>query len=124
MPVTPETDDPFNDPEYLQFVEDVRTGLIPKLADSSVAVSIVPGDLQADVKFAVELGFMVLMDKPIIAVMPAGTEIPKKLAAVSDRIVYREPGQSMEAVGEAISSIYREMFPQEEEQSDEGPAET
>jgi hypothetical protein len=45
------------------------------------------------VKFAVELGFSIMLDKPIIAVVAPGTQVPGKLVAVADEIVEGVPGQ-------------------------------
>jgi hypothetical protein len=45
-----------------------------------------------DVKFAVELGFMVMLDKPIIAVVSPGSKVPLKLAKVADEIVEGDIG--------------------------------
>lgn len=64
----------------------VREGLIPKLHNSALGISVVPaGDV--DAKFAVELGLLIMLDKPIIAVVPPGVDIPPKLARVADHII-------------------------------------
>ena len=77
-----------NDPQFEQYADAVRRELIPKLRGSGCVISIVPAiadDL--DVKFAVELGLSVMLDKPIIALVRPGTKIPDKLARVVDRFV-------------------------------------
>ncbi len=58
-----------------------------------MTVSLVPKG-PADMKFAVELGLSIMLDKPFIAVVAPGQEVPAKLRAVADRIVVWEPGQS------------------------------
>lgn len=78
--------DPFDNPEWRDYVQRVRTELIPKLEQSAATVSLVPSG-ETDVKFAVELGLSIMLDKPIIAVIPPGTHVPAKLATVADRIV-------------------------------------
>jgi nucleoside 2-deoxyribosyltransferase len=40
------------------------------------------------VKFAVELGFAIMLNKPIIAVLQPGGTLPDKLRLVADEIVY------------------------------------
>jgi nucleoside 2-deoxyribosyltransferase len=75
-----------NEPEFREWAKRVRTELIPKLEDSALNVSLVPAD-GTDVKFAVELGFSIMLDKPIIAVVEPGSKVPEKLVRVADRIV-------------------------------------
>ena len=85
------TDDPFEDPGWLDYADRVMKELVPMIKDSAVTVSLVPKG-KTDVKFAVELGFSIMMDKPIIAVVFPGTKVPAKLIAVADVIVEGEPG--------------------------------
>ena len=80
------TDDPFTGADWDAFVADVHNELIPKINDSAVAVSLVPKG-PTDVKFAIELGFMVMYDKPIIAVIDPDIRVPHKLRAVADVII-------------------------------------
>jgi hypothetical protein len=82
--------DPFDGPEWQDYQRRIRAELIPMIKDSAVTVSLVPGDGKLDVKFAVELGFMIMLDKPIIAVIPSGRKVPLKLAKVADEIVEGE----------------------------------
>lgn len=78
-------------PWWRSFRDDVRRNLIPKLEDSGAVVSLVP-DGESDVKFAVELGLSIMMDKPIIAVVRPGTKLPNKLVLVADHIVEADLG--------------------------------
>jgi hypothetical protein len=87
MPRKKPDDDPFHGPEWDAYCTHVREELIPMITDSAVTVSLVPSNGKPDVKFAVELGFMIMLDKPIIAVVPPGTKVPLKLVKVADEIV-------------------------------------
>lgn len=87
------TDDPFTGADWDVFVKDVTDELIPKIDGSAIAVTLVPKG-PTDVKFAVELGFMIMMDKPIIAVVAPGVRVPDKLRAVADAIVIGGPGDT------------------------------
>jgi predicted cupin superfamily sugar epimerase len=78
-------DDPFNSDEWMEYAERVTRELVPMIADSAITMSIVPKT--PDVKVAVELGFMILMDKPIIAIVPTGTTISDKMAKVADVVL-------------------------------------
>ncbi len=77
-----------NDPEFQEFQERVRRELFPMVMGSLAFVSVTPRTAeQVDVKFAVELGLAIMLDKPIIAIMRPGTKISEKFARVADRFV-------------------------------------
>lgn len=72
--------------EFESYAARIIDDLVPKISESSVVFSLVP-EGPSDVKFAVELGLSIMMDKPIIAVVQPGTKIPAKLAQIADAIV-------------------------------------
>ena len=101
----------YDDPEFIAWAQRVRTELVPKIEDSKVFVSVTPlNKKEVDVKFAVELGLAVMLNKPIIALIEPNTEIPEKLARVVDRWVEydRSDPKSMEKVVEVLSEIIKE----------------
>jgi hypothetical protein len=54
------------DPQWQSYQTHVRTELVPKLADSTLTVSIVPTDpADVDIKFAVELGLYDVRGPPL-----------------------------------------------------------
>jgi hypothetical protein len=62
------------------------------LDESTVFVGILGEGSKAErIEFVLQLGHAVLHDKPIIIPVPFGVEVPKKLAAVADRIVRYDP---------------------------------
>lgn len=73
-------------PEWDDYVDHVLNDLIPKIADSAVTLSLVPKGA-TDVKFAIELGLSVMMDKPIVLLVEPGTAVPAKLVRVADDII-------------------------------------
>lgn len=78
--------DVLDDPEFKVFTSRVIGELVPKLQASRVTMTLVPkGEL--DVKFAVELGLSIMLNKPIIACVAAGQPIPDKLRLVADEVV-------------------------------------
>jgi nucleoside 2-deoxyribosyltransferase len=89
-PERPESEDWAEDPRFQEYAMHVRTELIPMIEDSAVAMSLVPVDNKPDVKFAVELGYMIMLDKPIIAIVGTGSKPPAKLVAVCDELVEGE----------------------------------
>lgn len=82
----PKVDDDWTDSDdFREWAAYIRDEVAPKIAESAATVSLVPDE--SDVKFAVELGLSIMMDKPIVAVVVPGRAIPAKLAGVADRII-------------------------------------
>lgn len=85
----------------------VLSELVPMIAESYATVSLVPRGA-TDVKFAVELGLSIMLDKPVILVVGPGVQVPAKLAKVADGIV--EGDSSTEAGRAAIrGAVHREV---------------
>jgi nucleoside 2-deoxyribosyltransferase len=79
-------------PAFRRYAKRVREELIPMIEDSAITMSLVPPGNKPDVKFAVELGFMIMLDKPIIAIVDRDSKPPAKLIAVADEIVEGQVG--------------------------------
>jgi len=105
-------DELFNDPDYLAWEQDVLESLVPKLETSEIVATIYTGG--HDVKLAVELGFAVLMDKPIIILAQEGVVVPETLTRIARVIViidlHNESGREIAArtVAGVVSEIFRE----------------
>lgn len=98
-----------NDPQFQEFERKVKKDLIPKIKDSNIFVSITPDTPdKVDVKFAVELGLAIMMDKPIVATISPGTKIPEKLAKVVDRFIEMDP-DNPGAMVDALQETVKEM---------------
>lgn len=80
------SDDPFDDPAWERYAKQAREELAPMVEKSAIAVS-VHSDGEISPRMAIEMGYMILMDKPIIAVVTPGVKVPSKLAMVADEIV-------------------------------------
>jgi hypothetical protein len=107
------SDDPFDTREWHEYVRRVRDDLLPKLNASAYVVSLVPrGDF--DVKFAVELGASIMLDKPIIAVVEPGTRVSRKLLSVADIVVEgnrNDPAEMSERIAEAMRRLSARTLP-------------
>ena len=104
-----------DDPDFKAWAERVRAHVLPMINESALTMSLVPtGD--TDIKFAVELGLSIMLDKPIIAVVQPGTKVPEHLVRVADEIVEADLDnpQGMEKVQVAIEQAYQRI---EEEES-------
>lgn len=71
------------DDEFQRLVDE---GLIPRLEASAMGMLMHP-DKKIEAQFAVQLGAMVLLDKPIMVVVDPDYEVPAKLRAIADEIV-------------------------------------
>lgn len=97
-----------NDPNFQRLVEHCQQHLIPQMKASDLSVSICPmGPEGCDVKFALELGFAIMLDKPMIAAIRPGTKIPEKLARVVDRFVECDfaDADTAQRISEAVSEM-------------------
>ena len=70
-----------------EFVENFRREAIEKIAGSAAFVSLVPSADHVDVKFCVELGAAIMLDKPLVAITLPGAAIPGRLRRVADEII-------------------------------------
>lgn len=65
--------------------------LVPKVTNSAYCMNLFPsGGTEMgrnDIKYCVELGMMILMDKPIILIVPPGMNVPDKVVRVADAII-------------------------------------
>lgn len=103
--------DPWSDPRAQEFITSVRAELVPQIDQSQFFISLTPSDPdEVDVKFSVELGVAIMLDKPIIAVVSPGSKMPPKLALIADHIIdvdlRSEGGPAL--IAERISEILKE----------------
>lgn len=100
------TEKPWDEPPVQAWMKSVLEDMAPKLRASACSISLVP-DNEGDVKFWVELGASIMMDKPIIAVVFHGRQVPEKLRLVADEVVVLEEGVSPEASAEFRAALER-----------------
>lgn len=73
---------------FAEFVRQVRKNTVPKMKQSAYFMSLVPeGPDQVDVKFAVELGMCLMLDKPLMLVISPTTHVSDRLRGIADLIV-------------------------------------
>lgn len=86
----------------------MRDFVVPILEETAVTITLIPRG-QTDVKFAVELGLSIMMDKPIIALVQPGMSIPSGLAAVAAEIVEvdiaKDPAGAQRSITEAFARV-------------------
>lgn len=99
-----------DDEEFAAWAERVQAHVLPAIQTSAATVSLVP-DGETDIKFAVELGLSIMLDKPLIMVVQPGTKVPDKIVRVADRIIEADltsPGGS-EYVARAVQQAMNEL---------------
>lgn len=104
-------------PEFERWAARVRRELLPMIEGSRAVISIVPTG-EPDVKFAVELGLAIMLDKPIVAAIEPGTRVPEKLARVVDRFVeidFGDPSFRQRLADAVLGTIARSEDPKPKE---------
>jgi nucleoside 2-deoxyribosyltransferase len=77
-----------DDPQFKEFAEQVLRDTVPKIAGSAYVISVAPvKGGTADVKMAVEIGFAILMDKPLIVLAPKGRTVADRLLRIADHVI-------------------------------------
>jgi hypothetical protein len=98
----------WEDPEYQAWEKHVRDVVVPVLEGTAVTITLIPRG-RTDVKFAVELGMSIMLDKPIIALVQPGMSIPSGLAAVAAEIVEvdiaKDPAGAQRSITEAFGRV-------------------
>lgn len=70
-----------------RFVRHARTDAVRLIHGSAFVMTFVPDDGKPDVKFAVELGFGIMLNKPIITIAMKGQRVPPGLRRVSHSVI-------------------------------------
>ncbi len=96
------------DPAWHRYVKHIREEVYPKAQESAIHISITPTAEKVDVKFAVELGMGIMLDKPIISLIRPGTPVSEKLARVVDRFVDMDPND-MKDTSRRLAAAIKEV---------------
>lgn len=105
------TKPPWDDPDVQAWMENARVNLIPMIAESDSVASLVPRT-QDDIKYAVELGLSIMMDKPIIAIVLDDRPVPYKLRIVADDIIHMKSSELGTKAGQAkMMAVIEKLTP-------------
>lgn len=113
------TRDPKDQATVERWARHVMDDMVPKVDSSTVCISLIPktGETPGDVKYWVELGYMICADKPIMLVAMGDSVIPDHLQRVADEIVRLPDGvnpDSSQQLADAIQAFakrYPDMTP-------------
>lgn len=95
-------------PEAKAFLAAAARDLPGKIGGSAMCISLVP-DGEIDPKFAVELGYMIMLDRPIIAVVVPGATIGEKFAKVVDRFVELPANAAPAQLDRVLQAVIEEL---------------
>lgn len=88
--------------EWDAYVKYTREETVRSMDGSAMVCAMAPSD-GPDVKFAMEIGLSIMLDKPILILAQTGQKIPPKLRAVADEVLFAdvdtEEGQRVLAEG-------------------------
>lgn len=93
--------------DWDEFVNYHREHTVKAMEKSAYVMSLVPAG-EVDVKFAVELGLAIMLEKPIIAMAQPGTRIPRGLSKIADAVIVADL-DTEEGKTEAMSQIQQAM---------------
>ena len=97
--------DPFDAPELQDMFAAARRELGPKVKASAVGLSILSGEV--DPKIAIEIGYILLLDKPLILIVMPGTHVPKGLAKAAAAILEWHPDGT--EMGKRVSETMKRL---------------
>ncbi|HEY5787684.1 MAG TPA: hypothetical protein VIT65_23210 [Microlunatus sp.] len=114
------SDGMLNDPDFKAFAAEVHAHLIPMIMGSSASISLLPQG-EADVKYAIELGLTLMLDKPLIIIAPKGRVVPERLARAADAVleIDWEDEAGFAAAQEQIMVKVKEILGEDEEEHDD-----
>ena len=101
--------DMYDDPKVQQFLEHARIHMVPRLQSSSVSAALVSGDPDdlGDAKMAIEIGYILLLGKPLVIVCSEDQVLPAGLERAADKVVRGEVGspELTQALGAAVAEL-------------------
>lgn len=104
-------DDPFKNKDWRRHAERFRKKVLPNIAASKQGIVIAPKSTDKfDIDFALQIGSMILLDKPIILLVVDARTVTPKLARIADKII--EVDMTTEAGREAAAQRLKEYLNQ------------
>lgn len=94
--------------EWDAFVQHVREDALVKINSSAFVLSLVPRG-EPDIKYAVELGLAIMLDKPIVLVAMPEAVLSERLRRVADEVIVADldTEKGRKQVADAMERIAR-----------------
>lgn len=110
--------DPWTSPEWKAYAAHAANDLIPKVTSSAVTLALVPDpETELDMKFCIELGACIMLDKPILGIAVPGQRIPERYLRVADEVLYIDLStpEGQEELQQGLTSFMQRFGPQQNE---------
>lgn len=80
---------PFEHPDYRRYAKHFWDKVAPQIRGSGYMLTVAPPQNAMDVQMATELGYSILLDKPLIVMVPTGRRefTAKKLLRIADHVI-------------------------------------
>ncbi len=106
-----------DDPTLSRWARHVIDDMVPMVDSSTVCISLLPPRKEGtmgDVKYWVELGYLICANKPVMVVVMGDEEVPERLARAADEIVRLPEGVSPSGSAELAERMraFAERFPE------------
>lgn len=91
--------------EWQRIITHAREDTIRQMEASAFVATLVPDE--PDIKFMLELGMAIMLDKPIIALVTPTSKVPDRLRLIADEVIEvdLDTEEGREKIAEAISRI-------------------
>lgn len=83
------TKNPFDNPDVKKYLDHAQTEMLPMMEQSAICLSI--NSTKPDAKQCLEIGAAILLDKPIILLVPDDTTISANLKRCASTIIHGSP---------------------------------
>lgn len=80
------------------FLEHIRNSVVPKMQSTSIAVTATTDMSDADLQSAIELGLLLLMDKPLLLLVLPDQQIGEHLRRAADEIIVVDDPDASERI--------------------------
>jgi len=97
-----------DEPEVREWLESADRELLPMMERSRIALALFGGKI--DAKLCLEIGAVVLYDKPIVIMATDANEVPANLAKCATQIVRGDPTDPLtkKRLADAVAKIVKE----------------
>jgi hypothetical protein len=104
----------FNDPEMKAFLKRGEAEMFPKVQESAVCMMLYTDKI--DAKIALELGAIILLDKPLVLIAEKNTPIPARLLRIADAVIdltdwKANPAKAQRTITDALEKI-QQRYPE------------
>lgn len=81
-------DELMTDKEFRKFIDHFLKEVLPQIRQSNYIMTLVPTkDEMVDIAQALEIGYCILYDKPLIVVAPEGRHTGERLRRIADHVI-------------------------------------